>query len=234
MHEHARLARTERTRKQSSYNSSQQRKFKADPMKFGRSLFEKKSNGKPEFEEHKAYDYFSNLYRDKARGDKVTPMCDMKSPANPSHLFSEEAPTLAEISSVMKTKRNKAAPGLDGLSYVPYKCCPSILPILVSLFGKIWSTKEIPTDWAAASVQLLAKSTNLTEPSEFRPIALTNTIGKIFFAVIAKRLEKFMLANKFLSNSQKGFKASTPGCLEHSFAMFEALVSGTWNHSRAN
>ena len=89
--------------------------------------------------------------------------------------------------------------------------------------------ERIPSDWAAASIQLLPKSTNLTEPSEFRPIALTNTIGKIFFAVIAKRLENFMTSNKFISNVQKGFKANTPGCLEHSFSMFEALLDAKFN-----
>jgi hypothetical protein len=83
---------------------------------------------------------------------------------------------------------------------------------------------SIPPAWAAASIQLLAKSAKLSDPSEFRPITLTNTIGKIFFSVIARRLEKFMLANKYITDVQKGFKAKTPGCLEHSFAMFEAML----------
>jgi hypothetical protein len=33
-----------------------------------------------------------------------------------------------------------------------------------------------------------------------------------------------MGANNYISNVQKGFKADTPGCLEHSFTMFEALL----------
>jgi hypothetical protein len=86
---------------------------------------------------------------------------------------------------------------------VPYKRCPSILPVLVQLFSKIWKSKEIPPDWAAASIQLLAKSAKLTDPAEFRPITLTNTIGKIFFSVIAKRLESFLLTNKYLTDVQK-------------------------------
>ena len=85
---------------------------------------------------------------------------------------------------------------------------------------------------ATASIQLLAKSSNLNDPAEFRPIALTNTVGKIFFAVIAKRLEKFMTANSFISQVQKGFKAETPGCLEHSFAMFEALLDAKHNQKQ--
>jgi hypothetical protein len=103
-----------------------------------------------------------------------------------------------------------------------YKFCSALLPIV--LFEKIWMSKEVPSDWSAACIQLLAKSEKTCDPAEFRPIALTNTIGKIFFAVVAKRLENFMTANKFISNAQKGFKAETPGCLEHSFTMFEALL----------
>ena len=119
--------------------------------------------------------------------------------------------------------------GLDGITYVPYKRCPAILPILVLLFERIWRSGEIPSAWGAASIQLLAKSSKLSDPSEFRPIALTNTIGKIFFAVISKRLENFMLKNNYISHVQKGFKASTPGCLEHSFTMFEALLDAKSN-----
>lgn len=38
-----------------------------------------------------------------------------------------------------------------------------------------------------------------------------------------------MISNQFLSKVQKGFKANTPGCLEHSFAMFEALLDAKRN-----
>jgi len=174
----------------------------------------------------RAYDYFSGLYRDTTRGEKVTALAGMKRPQAPTHLLSEEAPSLKEI---LASRRNKAAPGLDGINYVPYKRCQAILPILVQLFAKVWRSKQIPDEWAAASIQLLSKSSVMTEPSEFRPIALTNSISKIFFAIIAKRLDKFLESNKFLSTAQKGFKASSPGCLEHSFSMFEALLDAKHN-----
>ena len=192
-------------------------------------MFEKKANGEPDFTEEKAFNYFSNLYQDEKRAEPVDPLPEMKSPSKPCHAFSDAPPSLKEIQDVIHPKRNAAAPGLDGITYVPYKRCPALLPVLVELFGKIWRCNEIPADWSAASIQLLAKSSKLTEPSEFRPIALTNTVGKIFFAVIAKRLEQFMSKNKYISHVQKGFKANTPGCLEHSFAMFEALLDTKTN-----
>ena len=38
-----------------------------------------------------------------------------------------------------------------------------------------------------------------------------------------------MLKNQFISRIQKGFKPETPGCLEHSFAMFEALLDAKFH-----
>jgi Reverse transcriptase (RNA-dependent DNA polymerase) len=83
---------------------------------------------------------------------------------------------------------------------------------------------RLSKSWATAVVKLIPKSTRLTEPGEFRPIALTNTVSKIFLSVVGKRLETFMNKNNYISQIQKGFKAETPGCLEHSFMMFESLL----------
>jgi hypothetical protein len=156
----------------------------------------------------------------------------MKRPEPPSFLLSEECPSESELKGVIKLKRSGAAPGVDGILYVPFKRCPCLVRVLFKVFKKVWTTKDVPAEWATASIQLLAKSANLSDPAEFRPIALTNTVGKIFFAVIAKRLEKYMTENSFISKVQKGFKADTPGCLEHSFAMFEALLDAKHNQKQ--
>jgi hypothetical protein len=136
---------------------------------------------------------------------------------------------VSEIAAVLRKKSNGSAPGLDGISYVPYKRCACLLPLLEQLFAKIWKSQMIPEQWAEACITLLAKSAKTSEPSEFRPIALTNTIGKIFFGVMAKRLEKFMYSNNFISLTQKGFRPNTPGCLENSFMMVEALLDAKFN-----
>ena len=67
--------------------------------------------------------------------------------------------------------------------------------------------------------------------AEFRPIAITSTVGKIFFSVVAKRLQLFMIKNNFISRGiQKGFLAGVPGCIEHTFALFEALRDAKTYH----
>jgi hypothetical protein len=229
MREHSRLRRVLALRAQAKVSSRELSRFKRDPMKFGKQLFEKKLSGDHAFASETAFEYFSKLYTDPTRADPTPAMPEMKNVESPTFLLSEAPPTAKEILHAIKSKSNGAAPGLDCLSYLPYKRCPCLLPVLVQLFAKIWSSKQIPPEWAAACIQLLAKSSKTSDPAEFRPIALTNTVGKIFFSVIAKRLERYMLSNNFISHVQKGFKAETPGCLEHSFAMFEALLDAKHN-----
>ena len=199
-------------------NCQQQKQFKKNPMRFGRELFQKKVSGDPTFSSQVALDYFSKIYHDEKRETPFTPLPEMKRPPPPVHLLSEEPPSQAEIMTVLRLKRNGAAPGPNGISYVPYKKCPAVWPFMHKIFSKVWETRDVPSSWAFASILLLPKSDKTSDPAEFRPIALTNTMGKIFFSV-----------NKFTSHAQKGFKTNTPGCLEHSFAMFEALRDAKQN-----
>ena len=113
---------------------------------------------------------------------------------------------------------------MNSLSYLPYKKCHSIMFFVHKVVKKIWETKVVPADWAQAYVVLLSKSEVLDDPSEFRPIAITNTVGKIFFSVISNRLQKYLVANNYIDRvTQKGFLFGLPGCLEHSFTLYEAL-----------
>ena len=141
MREHSRLRRVLALRAQAKMNSRQLARFKHDPMKFGKQLFEKKVSGDPSFTSDAAFEYFSKLYADPTRAEPTTAMPEMKNVESPTFLLSEAPPTAKEILNAIKSKSNGAAPGLDCLSYVPYKRCPSLLPILVQVFAKIWSSK---------------------------------------------------------------------------------------------
>jgi len=71
---------------------------------------------------------------------------------------------------------------------------------------------------------LIAKSDQLDQPKEFRPIALLNTSGKIFFSLLNSRLERYMLTNGYINLSvQKAFLSGMPGCVEHTAKLDEAL-----------
>ena len=70
----------------------------------------------------------------------------------------------------------------------------------------------------------------LRRPSEnklpdFRPIALLNVEGKLFFRLVSKCLEAHLIHNnKFIDNSiQKGCMENIPGCWEHLLMVWHAL-----------
>ena len=63
---------------------------------------------------------------------------------------------------------------------------------------------------------LVSKCDDTSDPSCFRPIALTSTIGKLFHKILARRFEKFCLANGLIDPAiQKGFLHQVSGAVEH-------------------
>ena len=203
---------------------SERRNFKKDWNNYASNLFSDTKNAAPTFSKEEATKYFSETYRDEGRGESYDPPPDLKRPPLPKILFDDRCPSLKELHRSVRKKSNGAAAGVNGLTYVVYKKCPSIMRILHKIVKKIHRKQDVPEDWAQAFIVLLSKSDILDKPSEFRPIAITNTVGKIYFSVISDRLQKFMLKNNYIrSLVQKGFLSGIPGCLEHAFTLYEAL-----------
>ena len=157
----------------------------------------------------------------------------MKRPAPPDCAFNVKPPSLRDLEMVVRKKRNGATPGLNGISYLVYKKSKAALRILHKIVLKVWKDMDVPEYWGVGFMILLAKSLNLDDVSEFRPIAITNTSGKIFFSVIATRLESFLVVNRYIKREiQKGFLAGVTGCPEHSFTLMEAMCEA-YQHKKS-
>jgi hypothetical protein len=204
--------------------SKNTKSFKKDPHAFAKKLFkDTSSSASPTFSKEEAEEFFQKTYRDEGRDHKFVPLEGMTRPALPDHIFDLVQPTLADLRRIVRNKRNKASPGFNGISYVPYKKCESILKILHKIFIKIWKSRKVPQEWATAFIILLSKSNILDDPSEFRPIALTNCYGDFLFDTV-KNLQSFLVSNNYIDRSvQKGFLSGVSGCLEYPFALWEAL-----------
>lgn len=222
---HNRLRWAVQARKRQWAKVNAERQFKKNPVDFSKKLFSgQRKNGVPSFDKETGQTYFKEMYRDEERSHDFTPLEGMKRPPPPNHAFFEKPPTFKELKRSVRSKRNGAAAGLNALTYVLYKRCNSVLRTLYNILLHVFDKKDVPADWAAAFVVLLQKSDDLSKPEEFRPIAITNTVGKIFFSIISDRLQKFMVKNRYINSGiQKGFLFGVPGCIEHSFALHEAL-----------
>jgi Reverse transcriptase (RNA-dependent DNA polymerase) len=203
----------------------QENNFKKNPQAFSQKLFhENTKHRQPNFTADEAKEYFTHTYHDISRDHCYSSLDEFSRPGLPQILLSTRSPTKKELEKSIRRKRNSAAPGFNALTYVPFKKCPCIQDFVFQLSKKIWNTQDVPSDWAQAYITLISKSDNVSNVSEFRPIAVTSTAGKIFFSVISMRLQMFMIKNSFISRSvQKGFLTGVSGCLEHAFALMEAL-----------
>ena len=222
-HNRLRVALMKASRKRFATNA--EKNFKKDHWKYTKNLFHPPTaSGSPTFTKEEAEAYFIPLYRDLTRDHQYDPLREMKRPDPPKNIFNLDCPTFRDLSDSARRKRNGASAGLNGLPYIIYKKCSSVMYHYSLIVKVIWKNKELPTDWAVTYIALIAKSLELSNPGEFRPIAVGNTDGKIFFTIIADRLQSHMINNNYIKlQKQKGFLAHMAGCLEHSFVLWEAF-----------
>ena len=65
---------------------------------------------------------------------------------------------------------------------------------------------------------LVYKKGECSDPSNYRPIAVTPSLSRLYNKILARRLDKFILANNIVDTStQKGFISGKRGCIEHTF-----------------
>ena len=105
-----------------------ERSFKNDPNRFAQSVFTGPSTPLgPTFSQKEADEYFPKTYSDPKRGRSYTPLEGMPPKQVPTSPMRFVCPTPAALQRSARRKRNKAAPGLNGVSYVPFKKCPAIM-----------------------------------------------------------------------------------------------------------
>ena len=87
----------------------------------------------------------------------------------------------------------------------------------------------IPTSLLHAVITPLHKGGSRTEPKQFRPVALTSHIIKVFGRVIRKSLVNYLEENSLLWSGQHGFRAlrsTLTQLLSHFDAILDDLEGG--------
>lgn len=134
-----------------------------------------------------------------------------------------------EFSNVIHSRRNGSSPGINMIPYKVYKKCPQISSFLFKICQSVLKVANVPVQWRVASEIYIPKVVppNASLIEDFRPIALLNVEGKIFFSLLARRLENHILKKNKLINTaiQKGCISKLPGCWEHMSSVWEELKS---------
>ena len=136
---------------------------------------------------------------------------------------------------LLNSRRNGSSPGINAIPYKVYKKCPKAMSFLFKIFKSCVKLSFVPIEWRVAAEVYVPK----VDPpipnkiDDFRPIALLNVEGKLFFSLIAKRFENHIIKkNKFIQTSiQKGCMEKVPGCWEHMSLVWEELKDSKLKNS---
>ena len=97
--------------------------------------------------------------------------------------------------------------GADDVHYQLLKHLPRIsLQILLNIFNRIWEQGTFPESWTKATIIPIPKpNEDHTNPTNYRPIALTSCLCKTIERMINNKLNFYLESNNITSEDQSGF-----------------------------
>ncbi len=129
------------------------------------------------------------------------------------------------VKNILKSRKNNSAPGPDSIYYGYLKHLPCTHHLLATLYTKILLSGTAPSCWSLSNITLLHKSGSTSDPTNFRMIALSSSVGKTFHLILAARFQSFLLSNKLIDPTmQKAFLSKINGCVEHCSVLNSLLL----------
>ncbi len=164
---------------------------------------------------HADLDHIANVNR------KVNSILNSLSPNN-IHFT-----TPAEVIRALKYRKNKTAPGPDGITNFALKALPQKgILALVNLINSALRLRYFPKSWKHAHVIVLPKQGK--DPlfcENHRPISLLSNIGKIYERILLTRLLKHIDEVSTLPDEQHGFR-SRHSTLHQLLRVSEIIIGG--------
>ena len=114
----------------------------------------------------------------------------------------------------------------DGVPVTLLKTCSRELcqPIKL-IWAESFAKKEIPSFYKQTCISPIYKNGNRAEATNYRPIALTSHIIKIYEIYLREVMVKFIEHNELLCNSQHGF-VSCKSCLTQLLSHVDDIYEG--------
>ena len=203
------------------------RKFIKDPFDAGRQILSPSPNCKLVVDQETMDLHLENVCGDSERDIPLPPLEGLPEPPKIKKKFQVGGFLRAKFDVILKKKRNKSAPGINRIPYTVYKRCPNLADYLFLIVNICGPKKYVPLAWRAAMETYIPKGEKPVANciDDFRPIALANVEGKIFWSLVSQRLISHLVDNnKIIDTSvQKGCLAKTPGVWEHVSMVWSAL-----------
>ena len=157
-------------------------------------------------------------------------LSDFNAPDPPTQPLSNPIPSIIisarKVRRVLRSLKTDKASGPDGVPPRFLKeFAEELAPVLCRLFRLILISCTYPSSWKHALVQPVPKKGDRSNPSNYRPIALTSAVAKVFETLLNSHFIKHLESNNLLSDHQYGFrKARSTGDLL-------SYLTHTWSSS---
>ena len=146
-------------------------------------------------------DHFKKVLREENR-DIVYP--DDSSDQGPL----DQRITMEELNEAEYVLRPDKSTGYDSLSNEIIKCLVETNPrIILKLFNLVFESNAKIEQWAIAILTPILKSGPKMDPSNYRGISILSCLGKLYTAILNKRLMKFVIERGILRPEALGFVA---------------------------
>lgn len=101
----------------------------------------------------------------------------------------------------------RKASGPDGIpAVVLKKCAAELCPVLTRLYRLSYNSGLVPLSWREANVQPVPKKGDRSDPANYRPIAVTSVIAKVFERIINTQLIRYLEDHSLIHDRQYGFR----------------------------
>ena len=174
------------------------------------------------------YEHFKKLSQAEDPGTEEVPTAAHTiDPRSINHNINEEINkpfTVDEIRKVAsKFKCNKSC-GNDKIINEFIKHCPErMIVIITRLFNMVLETGTVPHSWCVGLIKPLYKGKgDINNPDNYRGITILSCMGKLFTAVINKRLTYYVEAIGLLGDEQAGFRQGF-STIDHIFVLHSIL-----------
>ena len=115
--------------------------------------------------------------------------------------------TLEEVKQVLKQIRRGKAVGADGIfNEILMYGGPHMSEALWRLCQELFTLEKVLSEWGRGLIYPLHKNGDRQDPNNYRGITLLSVVGKVFAAVINKRLSLWCEHNNKLAEEQAGFR----------------------------
>lgn len=139
--------------------------------------------------------------------------------------------TTEEVSEAVKCTDNWKAPGVDGTHNFWYKKFSSLHQALARNFTHILHHPEdTPKFLTLGMTNMLPKSAQTKDPTQYRPITCLPTLYKILTSCLTNRIYRHVELNNVLAEEQKGCKREHQGCKEQLIIDSVILKQAQRNH----